>query len=202
MTPRPKESERKKIASETRQRLLAAAGEEFAKEGYDGANINRISIVAGFAKGTIYNYFPSKRDLMFALIEESSKLHYDFIAERVLSEEDAVKRVERFFEGGFDFVRSHLYPGQVMVNNIYGSDAEFKEAMYQAYLPMFQLVAQDIIALGISKGSFRQVDPILTANLIMNIYLGTASPVSAEGKPWFEGGQVADFVLHALRTGS
>jgi hypothetical protein len=37
--------------AETRQRLLEAAASEFAREGYTGANINRISQAAGFAKG-------------------------------------------------------------------------------------------------------------------------------------------------------
>ena len=48
---RHKEAERETIVSETRERLLQAATEEFAREGYVGANINRISRAAGFAKG-------------------------------------------------------------------------------------------------------------------------------------------------------
>jgi AcrR family transcriptional regulator len=43
---------------------------EFACEGYAGANINRISQAAGFAKGAVYNCFACKRALMLALIDE------------------------------------------------------------------------------------------------------------------------------------
>ncbi|HZD22234.1 MAG TPA: TetR/AcrR family transcriptional regulator, partial [Acidimicrobiia bacterium] len=55
----------------TRAALLEAAAEEISREGRDGANINRISRAAGFAQGTVYNYFDSKDDLFFAVVEEA-----------------------------------------------------------------------------------------------------------------------------------
>lgn len=68
---------REKVRSESRQRLLQAATVAFAQEGYVGANINRISRAAGFAKGTVYNYFPSKRALMLTLIDTIAEAHID-----------------------------------------------------------------------------------------------------------------------------
>jgi AcrR family transcriptional regulator len=52
--------------------LLAAAGEEFARVGLQRANVDAISLAAGYAKGTIYNYFPSKEELFLAVVEEAS----------------------------------------------------------------------------------------------------------------------------------
>jgi TetR/AcrR family transcriptional regulator len=199
MMPRPKKTEREQILSETRQSLLTAATEEFARLGYAGAKVDRISQTAGFAKGTIYNYFPSKRDLMLAVIEYISTLHMEYVAGQVRQEEDPACRLERFFEAGFGFVSDYLPQSQVMVNNLYGPDPQFREAMYRAYLPMFALVGSEIIAEGVQQGTFRQVDPQSTAALLMTIYLGTASQVSDEGKPWQSASQVADFVLNGLR---
>jgi AcrR family transcriptional regulator len=56
----------------TRAKLLAAAGEEFARVGLQRANVDAISLAAGYAKGTIYNYFPSKEELFLAVVEEAS----------------------------------------------------------------------------------------------------------------------------------
>jgi AcrR family transcriptional regulator len=56
----------------TRQQLLVAAAVEFGRVGFDGANINAISLAAGFAKGTIYNYFASKEELFVSVVEEAS----------------------------------------------------------------------------------------------------------------------------------
>ena len=55
----------------TRARLLAAAAEEFGRVGLARANVDAISLGAGYAKGTIYNYFPSKEDLFLAVVEEA-----------------------------------------------------------------------------------------------------------------------------------
>jgi len=51
---RLKKEEREQVLETNHQLLLDAAAVEFAQEGYNGANINRISQAAGFAKGTIY----------------------------------------------------------------------------------------------------------------------------------------------------
>jgi AcrR family transcriptional regulator len=56
----------------TRGRLLAAAAHEFALAGFEGASVDTISVAAGYAKGTIYNYFPSKEELFLAVVEEAS----------------------------------------------------------------------------------------------------------------------------------
>ena len=196
---RHKEMERKQIKSETRRKLLQAAADEFSGLGYDGANINRISEAAGYAKGTIYNYFSSKRELMLALIDQTGKKHFEFIKEQLEQEQDAARRLERFFEVGFDYVEQNLARGRVMIGAVYGHDEEFKLCTYQAYLPFFQFVAQDILALGIAQGVFKEVDVVSTANLLMTIYLGTGSQVDKYGRPWLDPKHVASLVMDGLR---
>jgi AcrR family transcriptional regulator len=197
--PRHKDAEREQVMSDTRRLLLDAAAQEFAREGYVGANINRISKAAGFAKGTIYNYFSSKRALMLALIDAIAEIHLDLIVGEVQKEKDPDRRLERFFEVGFTFASQYLAQARVMITIIYGPDLEFKVHAYNAYLPMFQFVGREVIALGMAQGIFRPVDPDATAALLMTIYLGTASQVDENGRPWLDPGQVADFALSALR---
>jgi len=195
---RYKESERKNVLSKTRRLLLEAAAAEFAREGYHGANINRISTAAGFAKGTVYNHFPSKKALLLALIEDIAGNHYDFIAERVGQEDDPAGRLEQFFAAGFAFVVTYPTHARVMINTIYGPETEFKMVAYQAYQPLFQLVGSEILGAGMAQDIFRPVDAGATAGLLMTIYLGTASQVDEEGNPWMDPQQVADFAQHAL----
>ena len=54
----------------TRIRLIEAAKREFAERGLAGARFDEISLAAGHAKGTIYNYFDSKEELFFTIVEE------------------------------------------------------------------------------------------------------------------------------------
>lgn len=197
--PRYKESERRQAQSETRQLLVQAAIQEFARQGYERANINHISRAAGFAKGTIYNYFPSKQALLLEIIDQVAGMHYAFIAERVRQASDPPRRLGTFFEAGFDFVRQHLAPARVMLATLYGSDQQFKARMYQAYLPAFHLLSAEIIEPGIAQGFFRTVDSDSTALLLMSLYLGTASQMNDQGQIYVHAAQVADFALNALQ---
>ena len=137
---RYKQNARNQAVTETRQHLLDAAVVEFSRQGYAEANINRISEAAGFAKGTVYNYFPSKQALMLTLIEEVGAAHLDFITRQVRAEEDNCRRVERFYAAGFDYVEAHPVQAHFLIATLYGAEEEFKQAMYRAYQPMFQLV--------------------------------------------------------------
>jgi AcrR family transcriptional regulator len=60
------------VKETTRERLLTAAAQEFARAGFERASVDAISLAAGYAKGTIYNYFPSKEELFLAVVEEAS----------------------------------------------------------------------------------------------------------------------------------
>jgi len=52
----------------TRRRIIREAASEFARLGFDQANINVIAEQAGMGKGTIYLYFESKRDLFLGML--------------------------------------------------------------------------------------------------------------------------------------
>jgi AcrR family transcriptional regulator len=198
--PRHKRSERQEIMGQTRELLLQAATAEFARKGYTGANINRISQAAGFAKGTIYNYFTSKRALMLALIDQIAQAHFEYMTEQVDQVDPPTRRLERFFEAGFAWVTGNLGQAQVMLSTLNGSDLEFKLHMYEAYQPMFQLVGADIVAAGVEQGCFRQLEPESTSRLLMTIYLGIASRVNERGEPWFSPAEVTDLLLNGLRA--
>lgn len=200
MIARHKVTERQGIMHETRQLILSAAAEEFSIHGFDKANVNRIAESAGFSIGTVYNYFPSKRELMFAFIDQTAQLHVDYIVEGVIREQDIPTRLEIFFQRGFRFVEDHLIQAKAIFSVLNGPDQEFKLRMFQGYQALFQLLRDDILAAGMQQGVFRQVDPQETANLLMLIYLGTGSQTGPEGQLWLDATTVADFVLHSLTT--
>ena len=201
MAPRYKKTVRDEVMQETRQLVIEAAAEEFAHNGYDKANVNRIAEAAGFAIGTVYNYFPSKRVLMLAFVDDIAQLHVDYVLAQVKSEQDPGQRIEAFFKAGFAFVETYTTQAKAIFNTLNGPDEEFRARLFQGYQPLFQLLSDDVIAPSIAQGDFRQVDPVATAGLLMLIYLGTGSQFSTEGELWMDYTQVADFVLHSLKSG-
>jgi AcrR family transcriptional regulator len=199
---RPLKATRDQVLSETRDQLLAAAAAEFAREGFAAANINRISTAAGFAKGTVYNYFASKRALVHALIDETAAIHVAAIIEAVLAEDDPVRRLEQFFRAGFAYVEQHPDRSRVVINIMYGPNEAFKQRVYDAYEPLFDLLINDVLGLGIARGVFRPLDANTTAALVMTIYVGSCSQLDSEGKIWVDATHIMPLVLDGLRCGA
>lgn len=56
----------------TRTRLIAAAREHFARDGYHATHTNSILEQAGVSRGALYHHFPSKQDLFEAVFVDIS----------------------------------------------------------------------------------------------------------------------------------
>jgi AcrR family transcriptional regulator len=61
--------DRRQRRDQTRERLLDAASEIFAKRGYNAASLDDVAEAAGYTKGAVYSNFASKADLFLALID-------------------------------------------------------------------------------------------------------------------------------------
>jgi AcrR family transcriptional regulator len=57
-------------ADARRAQILVAAKRVFADQGYHTANVDDLCRAAGIARGTIYQYFDNKRDVMVALMDD------------------------------------------------------------------------------------------------------------------------------------
>ena len=196
--PRYKDEMRSQAKADTRQALLHAAIDEFAREGFGGAGIDRISLAAGFAKGTIYNYFPSKRSLMLAAIEEIGRRHQELVLELVTSAADPQLKLLRFLDTAMMFLEQDPAAVRVIVATIYGPDGEFRSKVLQVYQPMFELVAQEIVAQGVVDGVFRSTDVEATSRVLITLYLVTVSHRADDGAMWLEPESVVTFVTRAL----
>lgn len=196
---RHKEELRQSIMGETRQKLLQAATQELADQGFDKANVNRIAEQAGFSIGTLYNYFPTKRDLMYAFIEETASWHVSYIWDQVMQVKAPDQRLSLFFEAGFDFIEKNNTQAIAIFNTLNSPDLDFKQRLFQAYQPLFHLLSEEVISLGIQDGIFHQVNPPETASLIMLVYLGSGSQFNQQGRLWVTAQQVSTFVLNSLR---
>ena len=63
----------------TRQRILEAAGQLFASNGFDAATTRDIADAAGVASGTVFNYFATKEAILASLAAEAAAgAHIEF----------------------------------------------------------------------------------------------------------------------------
>src|ERR1700758_4919387 len=60
-------------AEETRERLLLAAADVFARRGYDGARVADIAAAADVSSGALYAHFGSKAELLVAALRRHGR---------------------------------------------------------------------------------------------------------------------------------
>lgn len=79
------------LPDDKQARIIEAAVDEFAAQGYAAASISQIVAAAGIAKGSFYQYFEDKADLYRHLLAEGRRVKAEF--DRSLPIEDAPREM-------------------------------------------------------------------------------------------------------------
>lgn len=149
---------------ETREKLLAAAELVFGQKGYYEASIVNITQQAGMAHGSFYNYFPSKKDIFDALIQQYSRELRLAIKEEMnhgTTFEDAQRRG---FKAFFDWVRNRP--------NLYSIVQQAVVVDQQIYRWYYQKLASGFLkslSAGMKAGEFKEIDQETVAYCLMSI---------------------------------
>jgi AcrR family transcriptional regulator len=93
------------MKAETRERLVEAARDLFWSQGYTATGIAQILEAAEARSGSLYYFFPTKEDLLLAVLEKYKELLWPVVVQPVF---DRVRDpIERIF-GILDGYRRHL----------------------------------------------------------------------------------------------
>ena len=149
----------------TREKLIEAASAEFAETGYARANITRISTRAGLGKGTVYNYFKSKYEILLAVVEHAMGLLVEDMERGTADLADPVEKIKQALRIDFEFMGRNEALSKVILREGFAADPkrqrEFLLAMEPASTFFVNLLDQ-----GKSEGRFRSdIDSVWTAML-------------------------------------
>ncbi len=84
----------------TRGKLLRAALEIFARDGFEAARIDDIAAQAGYTRGAYYAHFQSKEDLFFAMLEYESRRYMERIRKALdecVTNEERIRTFREFY---------------------------------------------------------------------------------------------------------
>lgn len=110
----------------TRRRILRVAASEFARLGFDQANINVIAEQAGIGKGTIYLYFENKRDLFLAMLRRIAQEHLAAIRTALAADGSVQQRLERLFRAFAYLAEEESDSFNVSMSALYGVNRAFQ----------------------------------------------------------------------------
>jgi AcrR family transcriptional regulator len=172
-----------------RSRILAAAQEAFDARGIDRVLIGEIVAETGIRASTLYEYFASKDEIVWALVEKVMARSEAGIKEKVEAVRDspALARITALLDAFRDELIRH--PGHVRFM------AQF-DAMYardwtvERLLVLESEISPDgfgflgaLVRQGIADGAIRaDLDPDLTLHAVLNAVIGTQRRLASLGK--------------------
>lgn len=157
-----------KTKEERRSQILDAAISCFADKGYYETSMDDIVRAAGLSKGSLYWYFPSKRDLFRTLTESWIAEILTGLPERLAACKTAGEKLATLLDAGRDTVavRPELARAQLEFMAQAVRDTEIRDWFRETHRTQRAFLAQ-IVQEGIATGEFRKLPPDAVAGLIM-----------------------------------
>lgn len=84
--------------SAAKTKILNVASRLFYEQGYNATGINQIIDEADIARGSLYNHFPSKKDLLSAYIEQAENLWFTALEEYLSAIKDPRSKLLAIFD--------------------------------------------------------------------------------------------------------
>ncbi len=142
------------------QELLDAALELFVEKGFAATRSEEVAARAGVAKGTLYLYYPSKEELLKAVIRQSLGLQISAAAETVAQFEGPSATLlsevlAAWWQRVFDSPTSGVFKIVITEVRNFPEIADFYRQ--EVVEPGNQLIGR-ILERGIARGEFRSVD--------------------------------------------
>lgn len=153
---------RRRNAAGTREALLAAGGELFAEQGYDGVPVAAIAERAGVNKAMINYHFGGKRPLYLAIVAATFAEIVASVERLAEAPRPAPELLRELIAVVSDAVtRRHPHFCTMMLREVLAGGAHLEPVLVAQPVRLLAAV-QAIVARGVREGAFRPVDPVLT----------------------------------------
>jgi TetR/AcrR family transcriptional regulator, fatty acid metabolism regulator protein len=184
-----------------RDRILRAAIEVFARNGYFNAKVSEIAKAAGVADGTIYLYFDGKEDLLISVFREHTRSYLKSLERDLANVNRAEERMRIAIKHHLEALgrdRSLAIVWQVELRH----SLKFMTLLSHQEVADYLNILRKIIEAGQNEGAFRRtLHPQLVAKSVFGILDEMVTSWVLSEKEYSladQAGQVADLVLNGL----
>jgi len=188
----------------TRARIIEVAAREFARLGFDQANINVIAEQAGMGKGTIYLYFENKRDLFLAMLRHIASRQLAAIRIALAADGTVRHRLERLFRAFARLAKVESDSFNVLMSALYGVNRNFQaEAtkLLRDYMAVIALMLEQSQARGeIRCRAGVEATALMVLSLTESYVLSARVLGHSEQDIARQAGAVADLVLCGIEV--
>lgn len=167
----------------TRGRILDTASDQFQQRGYHATSMHDIMRLAAVPGGSVYHYFPTKKSLGLAVIEErvAAEVTQTWI-EPIRHAPSATQGVAAVFDAVAEGLERNGAVLGCPVNNLVLelslTDPDFQDALRRVFDQWEQTIAQRFRE-DLKNGLVRDVDPGKLATLVVAAFSGAMSLAKA-----------------------
>ncbi|QBD78692.1 TetR/AcrR family transcriptional regulator [Ktedonosporobacter rubrisoli] len=185
----------------TRRRIIREAAGEFARLGFDQANINTIAEQAGIGKGTIYLYFENKRELFLAMLRYIAQAHMAAIRAAIAADGTLEQRLKRLFLAFARLAAEENDSFNVFMSALYGVNRAFQaEAtkLLRDYLAVIALMLEQSRAHGELQCDNLEATALMVLSLTESYVLSARVLGQADTDIWKQADDIAQFILRGI----
>ncbi len=189
----------------TRRRIIREAASEFARLGFDQANINVIAEQAGIGKGTIYLYFENKRDLFLAMLRYIAQSQLASIRTALALEGSIQERLERLFRAFARLAEEDSDSFNVSMSALYGVNRAFQtEAtkLLRDYVAVIALMLEQSQTRGEIRIQHVEATALMVLSLTESYVLSARVLGQSEQEMTRHAQAVAQLILQGIGTSS
>ncbi len=139
----------------------------FARQGYARTTVREIAAKAGISEGTIYVYYGSKEDLLFAVLESSALQPLTTLLGELAGADD-LQVLARFLEDRLGVWERHPALMKVVFAEALHNRRFAARLSRQVIAPVSELV-ETFVARRLQEGAFRKVRPELVSRMLIGV---------------------------------
>ena len=147
-------------ADARRRDIVENAAQLFESEGFATTSMERIARAVGLAKPSLYHYFASKDDILFAIHEEFINLLIERQEQRALTQLRPPQKLLEVFGDVFDLMDTHRGHVRVFFEH-YRELPISQQEVIKAKRDAYEQSVEAVIVAGNASGELRGVDPRL-----------------------------------------
>jgi TetR/AcrR family fatty acid metabolism transcriptional regulator len=147
--------------------IIDSALKVFGEKGYHNATIAEIARDAGVSEATIYEYFGSKEDLLFAIPGEITRQAVDFLEQMTPYLKGAENKIRAIVYGYFNLYRDNPNYSSLVLLDLKHNRNFINTESYKPVQEAADFILKAIQE-GVKTGEFREdVDPYLVRSMIL-----------------------------------
>ena len=160
------------LTQRRRQEILEHAARTFSEHGFRGTDVQALADELGIGKGTIYRYFPSKRELFLAAVDHGMNQLGDHVDAEAAGEDDPMQQLIQAVRAYLAFFDSRPQFIELLIQE----RAEFRDRKVPTYFAHRDVRIGKWVSLmrGLMEdGRVRRMPPERITDVVSDLLYGT-----------------------------